>query len=160
MKRGATLAILLAVPFAASGRDTQRDLQCHFRHPVVDIGSFDELPAQISQYTLLQMDPSGARLTSAQEIAPLGQRFNPTDVLDGLPTRRFIRAGRAGDKWFLWYEHGGLGYAKILVVYSLDGRPAPSVVAHDAYLNENPCDLIDGILDGSVAPKNLETRWW
>jgi hypothetical protein len=46
--------------------------------------------------------------------------LNGTDVaISGLPVRRRIGAGRSGDRWFLWYEHGGYAPHAHLVLFDL-----------------------------------------
>lgn len=45
-------------------------------------------------------------------FADAGTAFNATDVIrnPSVPQRRFLRAYQHGDKWIVWYEHGGRGY--------------------------------------------------
>ncbi len=52
------------------------------------------------------------RLFNSQSgLADAGEPFNATDVVFWpLPHLRFLRAIRRGDRWAVWYEHGGLGY--------------------------------------------------
>jgi hypothetical protein len=154
-------------PVAEQAPPTPReDVSCRFQHAVTDIASFDELPEPIVKLTLRRMRGGGSSTTSAEEIAPRGSDFNRTDVIDSdnwVPTRRFIRAGRAGDRWFLSYEHGGVGYAKILVVYAFNGRNAPRVVAHylyDDHWDGDVCKLTDRLLDGLPLRQENKSDWW
>ena len=45
-------------------------------------------------------------------FADAGAAFNPSDFVrdPSVPQRRFLRAYQHGDKWIIWYEHGGRGY--------------------------------------------------
>lgn len=55
--------------------------------------------------------------TKPFSLADPGARFNATDVIeDRLPTRRLIISGRCEDRWFIEYEHGGIGKSTALMV--------------------------------------------
>jgi hypothetical protein len=144
----------------------QADVSCRFRHAVTDIASFDELPEPIVKLTLRRMRGTGNSTTSAEEIAPRGGLFDPDDVVDfnhPLPMRRFIRAGHDGDRWFLAYEHGGISYEKIVVVYAFNGHATPRVVAHydyDGRWDPDLCQLTDRLLDGLPYRQDRKSDWW
>jgi hypothetical protein len=54
------------------------------------------------------------------ELANPGQKYQATDVIEGghLTTRRMILAGANRDKWFIHYEHGGIGHSYAVVVFA------------------------------------------
>jgi hypothetical protein len=77
------------------------------------------------------------------------------------PFRRFIRAGHSGDKWFIWYEHGGIAYNRNIVVLAWKpGDALPNLVAHESYSSENPCHQTDAILEGPIPPYASKDEWW
>jgi len=61
------------------------------------------------------------------ELANPGQNYQMTDVIEeaGLPIRRLKFAGNYQNRWFLEYEHGGIGLSYAVIV--LDVRPDGSV---------------------------------
>ncbi len=51
-------------------------------------------------------------------LADPGARFNASDLIQhGLPTRRLLLAGHCEDRWFIEYEHGGIGKTIALMVF-------------------------------------------
>src|SRR5258708_33833414 len=54
------------------------------------------------------------------ELANPGQKYQATDVIEvgHLPSRRMICAGANRDKWFIHYEHGGIGHSYAVVVFA------------------------------------------
>jgi len=51
------------------------------------------------------------------DLAAPGARFNATDVIEpGFPSRRLVLGGRCEDRWFVEYEHGGIGMTLPLLV--------------------------------------------
>lgn len=56
-----------------------------------------------------------------------GEKYQITDVIEepGLPNRRLIFAGSCKNRWFLQYEHGGIGISDAVIV--LDTWPNNSV---------------------------------
>jgi hypothetical protein len=57
-------------------------------------------------------------------LANPGTEYQATDVIEnpGLPTRRLLFAGVSGSKWFVHYEHGGLGHHCAVVVFEIEHR--------------------------------------
>jgi hypothetical protein len=54
-------------------------------------------------------------------LADPGARFNATDVMEpGLPRRRLVLAGGCDDRWFIEYEHGGIGLSIALMVLRIN----------------------------------------
>ena len=75
------------------------------------IGTSQELPDSIKNAfaTLTHTKPFA--------LADLGAGFNATDLIaPGLPGRRLVFAGRCQDRWFIEYEHGGIGKSIALMV--------------------------------------------
>ncbi len=149
---------LLSAP--ASADDVSADLACRFRHRVEEVASFDRLPAPIAGFVRAKMNVG--TLPTGEFMAPRGGFFNATDVImKPAPGRRFIRAGHSGNRWFLWYEHGGITYSKTIAVLDLSspGRGA-RLVALIGYFSENPCELTDLALDGKGPSKTAQPGWW
>jgi hypothetical protein len=69
------------------------------------------------------------RFGKGSAFADVGGPFDATDVRTGKPTRRLVVAGRAGERWFICYEHGGRGYHLVLVVYDTTARARPVLLA-------------------------------
>jgi hypothetical protein len=150
------LALLCALAMFAGADaradDVSPDLACKFDHAVNDVASFDVLPKPVTDFLRPRLG----------EMAKRGEYFNATDVvMKPAPSRRFIRAGRSGDKWFLWYEHGGIAYNRNIVVLSWrPGDAAAILIAHTAYSGESPCRQTDAILEGHIPPHTGRDDWW
>ncbi|HUJ47956.1 MAG TPA: hypothetical protein VLV55_12555 [Rhizomicrobium sp.] len=151
MKR--MLAALLVMPVAAVAADfhpsipptPQSDLACPFRHSVAEVESLRALPAPIQEFVLSKTGAMSHR----------GAFFNTTDaVAQEAPFHRFIRAGRSGRLWFVWFEQGGIVYNKQLAIFSLDDDAKAQLKFHVDYFEQNPCKVTDSLLDGDV-PKDL-----
>lgn len=70
------------------------------------------------------------------ELAEPGERFQATDVGEpGLPRRRLILAGWCGTRWFIHYEHGGIGLSRMVVVMDRGANGTVTVV-WGGYLRE------------------------
>jgi len=67
-----------------------------------------------------------ARFGDDKRLAAPGEPFDETDVVHGLPRRRFMLAGRAAKLWFVAYERGGIAPYMILTVF--DSSPRPPVL--------------------------------
>ena len=121
----------------------QADLACAFRHRVETIDSLRALPEWLKRYVHKQFDP----------IADRGEFFNSTDVImrDG-PGRRFVRAGHAGNFWFVWYEQGGIAYFKTVLLLTPTERTVLET-GRRTYFRENPCTITDDLLDRAVPAK-------
>ncbi|HEX3809063.1 MAG TPA: hypothetical protein VHW02_05125 [Rhizomicrobium sp.] len=136
----------------------QPDGSCKLHHPSEEVSSFAKMPAPVVAFILNKMRADGS--TTTEVMADRGTFFNATDVIIGKsPGRRFIRAGHAANKWFLWYERGGIAYSKSIAIVALNGASA-SLVAHIGYEHENPCALTDAALDGKAAVDNGLSNWW
>jgi hypothetical protein len=83
-------------------------------------------------------------------MADRGEAFNATDVImTPAASRRFIRGGRIGAVWFVWYEQGGIAYSKNIVLIGADKAGALHVIAtqqrgHSAALCADTERMIDG----------------
>ena len=107
MRRAALAAcaflLLCARPAGAWVMPNDIDLICTLRHRTTsDLNSLKKLPDSVKAYV------SGA----IGRMADRDEAFNSTDVIEKpAPATRFIRAGRIGEYWFLWYERGGIAYS-------------------------------------------------
>ena len=82
------------------------------------IGSLQSLPTFMS--AALKATLHG------EAVADAGAPYDATDVLsgDGRPRRRLVFAGRGANMWFVYYEHGGRGYHRHVVVFAVAGERA------------------------------------
>lgn len=113
---------------------------CALTTRVQEVQSTSQLPAE-----LLKLLPP---------IAEIGAPFNKTDAVDDptLPFRRLIRAGHRGSDWFLWYEHGGVGYFWQAVVARVAPGEEAKVLANAGTVSDTLCTFTDGVFAGKVPP--------
>lgn len=150
MKALALLCALVAIAAVpARADDVSLDLACKLHHTAIDVASFDALPTPVKDLLRPKLG----------EMAKRGEFFNATDVIERPgPSRRFIRAGHSGDKWFVWYEHGGIAYARnIIVVAWKPGDATARLITISGY-SGNACAQTDLILDGRIPPQTA--GWW
>jgi hypothetical protein len=99
-------------------------------------------------YDALKALPHDIRTFVTTKFGPIAERggdFNATDVIvKPAPSRRFIRAGKAGDTWFLWYEQGGIAYWKQIVVF----KAARVLRQERASFRDNLCTATDALIVG------------
>ncbi|WP_255605924.1 hypothetical protein [Mycolicibacterium xanthum] len=131
---GALVAVALAGPARAIP-----DTGCRLSTPVQEVSRVTQLPD-----ALQKMLPP---------LADVGVPFNSTDAVrdPSLPFRRLIRAGHRDDTWFVWYEHGGVGYFWQAVVARVDDD-AVVTVANAGTISDVLCEVTDGALAGTVPP--------
>lgn len=132
--------MLYATGAVASEQPDSADFTCKLNHAATMVNSLRALPAPVAK----------ALHAKVGDMAERGGAFNATDVImdPNAPGRRFIRAGHAGSKWFVWYEQGGEAYFKAIVVFEPDEKDA--LFASGEYQrawNENMCADTDKILD-------------
>jgi hypothetical protein len=69
---------------------------------------------------------SFARVTREREfaLADPDKKFQATDdvTTPGLPFRRLVFAGSCGDRWFVHYEHGGIGLSYAILIFRADSK--------------------------------------
>jgi hypothetical protein len=143
MMRRAALAVcafvlLSARPAGAWVMPNDIDFICTIHHVTAsDLNSLKKLPDSVKAYIAGSIGP----------MADRGEFFNSTDVIaKPAPSARFIRAGRVGDYWFLWYERGGIAYSKHIVVLHLDLELTQ--IADKTYGGQDdPCPLTDALID-------------
>jgi hypothetical protein len=129
----------------------QADLDCRFAAAVADVPTLRDLPPPIESAVFRALNAGFAKTSEA--IAHRGAMFNATDrPQEDLPGRRFIRAGRSGDKWFVWYEQGNGVYSKNLLVFVLGADDSARLIARASYGHENPCLLTEPFLAGPASP--------
>ena len=96
------------------------DFNCTFTHPSKSVDSLKELPGPIQK----------ALHDRVGDMANRGEFFNSGDVVEGpAPFDRFIRGGEIGERWFVWYEHGGIAYWKQILIFGSDPSGTPRVIA-------------------------------
>lgn len=87
-------------------------------------------------------------------MADIGAPFNSGDSVSdpNAPFRRLIRAGNHVGDWFLWYEHGGIGYSWRAVIAHVEPGAKPKVLANAETISDTLCALTDGAFAGNVPP--------
>jgi hypothetical protein len=132
---GTGAALATAIPANAAP-----NTRCTLATPVQEARSLSQLPPELR--TLLP------------PIADIGAPFNATDAVNdpNLPFRRLIRAGNRGSDWFVWYEHGGVGYFWQAVVARVTPDGQPTVLANAGTISDTLCNFTDGVFAGQVPP--------
>jgi len=136
--------LLFASGALASEQPDSQDFTCKLGHAAAMIDSLKALPPAVAK----------ALHAKVGDMAERGGAFNATDVIidPNTPGRRFIRAGHAGSKWFVWYEQGGIAYFKAILVFETDSKGALFATSeHQGNWNDNLCADTDKILAGSLA---------
>jgi hypothetical protein len=78
------------------------------------------LPPGSHGATSLKMLPAAIR-GALGATADRGAFFQRTDIVRRPgPFKRFIRGGRSGATWFVWYEQGGRTYGKHVALFRTD----------------------------------------
>lgn len=99
--------------------------------PAGDAGVLDQLDgSNVQVATHLREIDSGAlaalkrSCNTEHRFADRGEQFRATDVMErgNQPSRRLVLAARAGDTWFIHYEHGGRGLHTHLVALVRSGH--------------------------------------
>jgi hypothetical protein len=102
------IAVLVAGVIALGVYNTYatRLPSCDQPKEVATVRSLRDLPQALRDETFKRVP----------DLADRGSAFNATDVVDGYGAqRRFVTAARAGSRWVIGYEQGGIGYmVKIL----------------------------------------------
>jgi hypothetical protein len=135
----AAIALASGAAHAANPADAtlQAAFTCHLANSSKSVASLEKMPAPIRAYISEHIGP----------MADRGQFFNSTDVVTTPgPANRFIRGGEIGERWFLWYEHGGIAYYRNVVLFSSDPSGTPHVIAEKQGLwADNLCALTDAL---------------
>lgn len=112
---------------------------CVPRHPSTRVDSLKKIPLPI-RITLRRI---------AGAMADRGEFFNDSDdVSRPAPFSRFIRGGEIGTRWFVWYEHGGRSYSRIVVLFGADGSGKTVVLIDRPAKTPDLCAMTDDLLDG------------
>jgi len=98
-------------------------------------------------------------------MAEAGQLYNFSDGIEDatLPFQRFVRGGRKGDLWFVWYEHGGISHSDIVLGWLPNVSAEEPRLVLGATLTGNPCAAIDAVLSGVLSDPRLgelKDRLW
>src|SRR5436190_7535255 len=99
-----TMATLFTTGCSTAGATVPSDnpdFTCTLSHPARNVNSLRLLPSPLRSYIKAKIGP----------MADRGAFFNSGDVvIKPGPFDRFIRGGKVGGYWFVWYEHGGFAY--------------------------------------------------
>jgi hypothetical protein len=136
---GPAVAVALTVATATPAAAVP-NTNCTLVTPVQEVQSVTQLPPE-----LLKLFPP---------IADIGAPFNATDAVSDptLPFRRLIRAGHRDADWFVWYEHGGIGYSWQAVVARVVPGGETKVLANAGTITDTLCSITDGAFAGQVPP--------
>ena len=143
MRAGAAALIASALVFGAAraapaNASLQAAFTCKLSHPSKDVASLAKMPTPIRKFIAEHFGP----------MADRGEFFNSTDVImKPGPANRFIRGGEIGERWYLWYEHGGIAYYRNIVLFSSDPSGTPHIIGEEQGLwIDNLCALTDALL--------------
>jgi hypothetical protein len=132
--------VLMSGACVAKPADVSLDaaFTCRLAHPSTSVASLAKMPAPIRKFIAEHIGP----------MADRGEFFNATDdIIKPGPANRFIRGGEIGERWFLWYEHGGIAYYRNVVLFGSDPSGTPRVIAEEQGLwSDNLCALTDALL--------------
>jgi hypothetical protein len=117
------------------------EIACTLRHKVEIVDTLKALPRPVRT----------ALLQQAGAIADRGEFFNAGDAVSRpAPFNRFIRAGKSGNWWFVWYEHGGIAYWREALLLSANPRSGEIAVrTSDRASGGDLCTATDQLLDGA-----------
>jgi hypothetical protein len=116
------------------------DFTCTLAHPATSVASLKALPGPIQKALHERV---------GEIMADRGEFFYMGDVVTKpAPFSRFIRGGEIGEKWFVWYEHGGIGYWKQILIFGSDPSGTPHVIAEAHAIGQGGlCAQTDRLLD-------------
>jgi hypothetical protein len=88
-------------------------------------------------------------------LADPGRTYQMTDVVEepGLPQRRLIFAGSCRNRWFIYYERGGIGHSSAVMVLNIEPNNSVHFVWGGAGLK--PAASLND-LRGAIASGNFE----
>lgn len=132
---GVLVAVATATPAAAIP-----NAQCTLTTPVHEVQSLTQLPPEL--------------VALLPPLADVGAPFNKTDSVTDptLPFRRLIRAGNRDTDWFVWYEHGGVGYFWEAVLARVVPGGEATVLANAGTITDTLCQITDAAFAGHVPP--------
>jgi len=115
------------------------DFTCTLSHRSTSMDSLKKLPGPIQK----------ALHDRVGEMADRGEFFNAGDVVQHpAPFDRFIRGGEIGERWYVWYEHGGIAYWKQILIFGSDPSGTPRVIGEAHGVGQSGlCAQTDYLLD-------------
>jgi hypothetical protein len=133
--------IALALLGVSSTASDSADFACKLRHGERTVTSLKKLPPDIRR----------ALVGVAGQIADRDEPFNRTDVISRpLPFSRFIRADAFSEYWSVWYEHGGRGTSKQILIF--DQEIGLHAAKHRRSQSTNLCADTDKLYDELLRP--------
>jgi hypothetical protein len=135
------VALLLGASACASAKPPAAppdpNWTCHLRHEATYVRSLKNLPPEIQ----------ASLKAAAGAMADRGEFFNAGDAISRPgPFNRFIRGGRSGSRWFVWYEHGGFAYWHQIVIFDME--LVNHLVVNTQARAPDLCAETDRLLDG------------
>jgi hypothetical protein len=113
-----------------------------------EFAALDRMAPQIVA-ELARRIPAPENDRTAPIMAARDGAWQATDsVVPGpLQFRRFIRGGRVGTRWYVWYERGGISHSYNLALFDLPpAAPAAHLVIHLAVVLDDLCPVTRALL--------------
>ncbi len=90
----------------------------------------------------------------ASWIAERNHEWGATDVRPAnVPSLRFIYGLKNRDRWFVWYEYGGIARGAIVVAFDSDPSTSkPSLVARLYSRSEEVCAVTYALMSARITP--------
>jgi hypothetical protein len=117
------------LPSAEANAETADNLPWRFHRVLSEPEKQHVLDGEFTVVTSTQTMPPSLKhafavITGQRQfaLADPGQEYQATDVVyhSELPFRRLVFAGVSGSKWFVHYEHGGIGHSYAVVVFAVE----------------------------------------
>jgi len=157
------LVALLAI--LATGRpaaaEPSPNISCPFAGDAAEFASLAAMPPAIVAELAHRMSlAAGAEIASF--IAPRDAAWQVTDVVDEpLPGRRFIRGGRVANRWYVWYESGGIAHLYHAAIFDLPpSAPTPRLVAHVQGRLDDLCPETRAFLQSPGTDAGVDGGFW
>jgi hypothetical protein len=149
------MAVLLAVAAAPSPPPLAPEASAFLATDYRPIASMEALPPPLAAG--LRAELRGGAMADRR------QPYQSTDVVTGhppLPSRRFVAAGVADDRWFVAYEHGGRGHHYHLLLFDLDpGHAHPRPTFHCRGLDQRFLATLEPAFSKRAPSDEAIQRW-
>ena len=133
--RIAVAMVLFAAIHSVASADTSPELTCpELDHQGHSFSSMKALPRQIIEALARKMP---GPVPGTPSMADRDEAWQVTDVImpgPRLPERHFVRGGSVGQRWYIWYETGGIARYTSVAIFELAGdgsvaKPVARVIA-------------------------------